>query len=397
MDKDNRLNCFSKKQDFRRVGSRVYIEKAKKASLNGMDVLQLYPYPNAKIPREILDRVKNEIFTQMNAPSDGILAFRKTISRELKKELGLEYGAKDHIVVTNGAMHGLTLAVGAVIDPGDEILLFSPCYFFDGIIELWGGIPVMVPLEEEKNYAYDFDRLEAAITEKTKAVIINNPNNPTGYLATKSDLERLAAIEKKYDLFVISDDSYNKMIFDGETNYNIACEPDMQERAILVRSFTKTYGMPGWRVGYCASNQKIKAVMKTIMEWMCLYGNYFAQLLAKEVMEHPTDWVDKETASFEMNIRKVCAYLETSKLLSCILPKGGPFLYINTQKAIDLPSEEISDLLLEKFGISTTPGAYHYEEGHVRIPLGGSEKTIDRLIQRLEEFQEYCKKERARK
>jgi len=383
-------DIISSKSFMERVGSRIMYEKGTQLNNDSCNVINLLPYPKRDLPDDFFEYSKEIITKRKIAPSDGIPELREELSKMILSETDIEVNSQENVLITNGGMHGLTITFNSILDPGDEVLIFAPCYFFGGVIKLAGGVPVYIDLNESDGYAYDFKRLEAAVTKNTKAILLNSPTNPTGYVVTQKDIDEISRIADKYGLFIVSDESYDKMIYDGYRNISILENETVRDRVILIRSFTKSFALPSWRLGFVIAQKDIKALLQKVLEWDVLYCNYFTQQIALKVIKISEQWLKGSCEEFQRNRDIMFNYLSESKIFSAVKPKGGPFVFLNTGKILR-NCEEISEILLKKFGIPSVPGTYHRADKHIRIAFGGDEDLIKECVNRLKLAEEYFK------
>lgn len=366
----------------RRVGSRITEEIATQLKCMGRDVLKLSAAPVDPPPEYVLKVAAKASLENRSAPSEGLPELRQAISRKLETENNVRVDPENEILITNGAMHALYIALTGLLDPGEEALMYSPSFFFNGIIELLGGKSIYAPLQEKDGFQWNADRLEERLTKKTRVLIINTPVNPTGYVATEEDLISIADLVKKYDIFVISDESYEKLVYDGRKHISFAALPGMKKRTVTVQSFTKSYSMPGWRIGYLFGPAEIVGYLRNILEWMVLHCNYVAQKVALTALSGSQEWVEKTTLGFEQNRNRLVQEIAKIKSLKFVTPQGGPFFFLNISN-LGITSEALSDFLLQKYGIPTTPGSSFRSQSHVRLPFGATPGTIEKLVFRL--------------
>jgi aminotransferase len=278
-------------------------------------------------------------------------------------------------------MHALEIAFSTLLDEGDEVIVPSPCYFLEGIIEPRGGKLIYVPMREEDNYRWDFDRLESNIGPRAKCVFLNTPVNPTGYVLTADDLDAIARIVIKHDLLVVADESYDKLIYDGLKHRSIASLPGMQERTILIRSFTKSYAMPNWRVGYIVAPADLVEHFTKVLEWMTLFGSYLSQKAATAALTGPQDWLKGMASEFQSRRDLVYRGIKEIEGLSCVKPLSGPFVFLNVSQ-LRGTCQETADVLLNDFGVSTVPGSYFHSGDHIRMAFGGKRTVLEEILKR---------------
>ncbi len=364
------------------VSSRLVDAVARELRKKGVDVLSLSGAPWQLPAEHILQAARDATKENIHPSSQGLSELRRAISMKLKKESGLNMDPETEILVTNGGMQALYVLFTGLINPGEEVLIPSPCFFFNGIIELVGGIPKYCPNGQDNNFAWDIEKLEKLISSKTKILIVNTPVNPTGYVASKEDLMQIARIAEKYNLIVLSDESYDKQIYDGHKHHSIGSFPGMKERTLTVKSFTKSYAMSTWRVGYIVGNRNIVSQLRKVHEWMVLCCNYVAQKAATTALTGPQSWIEDIRRDFESNRNLVCAAISKVPGISCVKPGGGPYIFLNISK-LKMGPEECSRYLLREFGIPAESGLFFQSEDHVRIPFGGTHETVYKLAGRL--------------
>ena len=365
-----------------RVGSRLWSEKANKYKESGVDVIRLSGAPIGAPGEHVLEAARKAVGDNGKSPSRGLLELREAIAVKVEKENGFSADPRTEILVTNGAMQALYIIMTGLLNPGDEVLMASPAFFFNGIIKLVGGIPVFVPMEEDDGFKLDINRFKEKITSRTKILVINTPANPTGYISTIENLEAMAAVAKEHNLIVLSDESYEKLVYDGRKHISIASLPGMKKRVITVQSFTKSYSMPAWRVGYLIADKELTKVFQIVLEWMVLNCNYVAQKAATAAITGPQDWVRQITTEFEYNRNCFMKEIGRMKNAGCVTPQGGPFLFFNISQ-FGMNPVEFSDYLLREYGIRTTPGPVFNSDEHVRIPFGGTKENVKEATQRL--------------
>jgi aspartate/methionine/tyrosine aminotransferase len=347
-----------------------------------VDMLRLHPYPDRELPAHVKEAVLSSLGDRTNAPSQGLPALRRSIALTVGAELGLTVDPDSEVLVTAGSMHALCVAFRTLLESGDEVLIPAPCYFLEGIIEPLEARGIYVPMHEEKEYGWDFERLEAAITNRTKCVFLNTPVNPTGYVLSPDDLAELARLASAYNLLIIADESYNTMLYDGRIHRSIASVPGMKDRTLLIRSFTKSFAMPAWRVGFVVAHPELLGPMVNTLEWNVLYGSSITQVAATAALNGPLDWLAGVAGEFEYRRDILCNGLREIPLLSCVRPSGGPFLFLNVSR-LRGDSCEISRALLEWYGIPTTPGIYFRSAEHVRMAIGAEPDVLEQVLCRL--------------
>lgn len=366
-----------------RVASRVTDEIASRLCADGREVLRLSGYPNASMPDDLLEAARESVGVLTQPPSQGLMGLREAISDELAMELGYRI-SPDEILITNGAMHALSLVFQTLIAPGDGVLIFSPCYFYHGPVELNGGIVQRVPLVRENGYAFDFERMESAITPQTRFLLLNSPVNPTGYVMTRQDIGRLIALVERHNLVVISDEVYHAFTYDGRSHLSLLSAPELRSRTVMIRSFTKSYGLHVWRTGFLTAPLSTIREIANLLEWNVLGLSYLNQRTAEIVLRSPREWLAILYREMEHTRNIMTAGVQAISDTAIPPPQGGCFLFVDTSH-IGLDDTDIAAILLDQFGIPCTPGSSHFHPNAVRIPYGGSRAVVEDAVTRIQE------------
>jgi aspartate/methionine/tyrosine aminotransferase len=316
------------------------------------------------------------------APSRGLPEFRNAAASALRSELSVEFNPDKNLLATSGGMHALYVIFLALLNPGDEVLVPSPCYFLEGIIEPLGGKIVYVPMEEAQEYAWDLDLLESKVTPRTRCLFVNTPVNPTGRVLSEDDLRGIAELAERHDLFLIADESYNTLVYDGRLHISLSTFQFAQPRTLLVRSFTKSFAMPGWRVAFIAGPEDLIDAITKALEWNILYGSYVNQVAATAALEGPQDWLAGVTKEFQSARDLICERIRSIDAISAPVPAGGPFLFINVS-CLSRNSDDVSSILLKDFGVPTTPGRFFQGPAHVRMAFGATSEMLHEAANRL--------------
>lgn len=371
--------------------------KYKEMKKSGLDVVGFGAgEPDFDTPRHIKDaaiKAINDGFTKYT-PASGTLDLKKAICDKFKRENGLDYTVKN-IVVSNGAKHSLLNALGAIVNPGDEVLFSSPYWVsYKEMVKISDGVPVIIDTREEDNFKFTAEELEAAITDKTKALILNTPSNPTGMVYSESELAAIAEVVKKHDLFVISDEIYEHLIYDMERPRSIATIDGMKDRTIVVNGVSKTFAMTGWRIGYTAANEEITSLMANVQSHYTSNPNSIAQVAALAALTGPMDSVIEMKKAF--NERRLYMVERMNKIpgVSCIKPEGAFYVMMNISalkgKKIDGKTIETSDdfagTFLEKELVAVVPCSGFGNDNFVRWSYATSMDNIKKGLDRLEKF-----------
>lgn len=323
----------------------------------------------------------------------GLLELREEICALQKRNFNIDYDPKTNVLVTVGVSEALDIAMRAILTPGDEILIPEPCYVsYKACASLAGAVPVAVPAKIENNFSITPADLEAHVTNKTKALLIGYPNNPTGAILTKEQLMDIANFAQEHDLIVISDEIYGDLTYGGERHVCFAGLPGMKDRTILLNGFSKAYAMTGWRIGYAMSNPAIISAMTKIHQYTMLCAPITAQIAAVEALRHGEKYMKKMVSEYDKRRRLIYDGL-TNAGLKCFEPKGAFYIFPDITST-GLTSEEFAEQLLMKEHVALVPGTAFGQcgDGYVRCSYATSVTKISEAIARIEHFVQHCKK-----
>ena len=317
----------------------------------------------------------------------GTPELRAEIARHFMKRYNIDYNSETDILVTVGVSEALDLALRAVIAPGDEVLIPEPCYVsYQACTTLAGGVAVNVPAKIENEFRITPEELEPHVTNKTKAILIGYPNNPTGAIMEREDLLKIADFAEKYDLIVISDEIYGDLTYGDREHVCFASLPNMQDRTILLNGFSKAYAMTGWRIGYALGNAEIIAAMTKIHQYTMLCAPITAQIAAIDALRHGEKYMKKMVA--EYNRRRKLIYDGFKKLgLDSFEPKGAFYIFPNITST-GYTSSEFAEALIRTERVALVPGnAFGVSgEGHVRCSYATSIDKISEALARIGNF-----------
>jgi len=349
--------------------------------------------PDFKTPYLIRDAAINSLIdgeTQYTA-NRGLLELRQEISLYLSSRYGISYQPDDEILVTIGASEAIDLALRALVSEGDEVLVPDPSYvsYAPGVI-FAGGVPVPVETNQENNFRLRPEMLEKAISERTRLLILPYPNNPTGAIMEKSDLEAIAAVIARHDLLVISDEIYSELVYDGHAHVSFASIPGMYERTITINGFSKAFAMTGWRVGYACGAREIIAVMNRIHQYTIMCAPRQGQVAAAAALrlgrENGYESVVSMRESYDRRRRlMVNAFRDMG--LDCFEPYGA-FYAFPSIRVTGMTSEEFCAALLQEKNIAAVPGnAFGASgEGHIRCCYATAIDKINIALERMADF-----------
>lgn len=339
------------------------------------------PWVIRKAAIQVLER-KHIIY----GPNKGLEPLRSAISKRIEKKHGIKYHSDDEIIVTVGGSEAIDLALRGLINSGDEVLVVEPCFVcYAPLVELAGGIPVSVPTRIENNFKLTAEDIKDKITDRTKILILPFPNNPTGAIMTREDLEPIAEILRDTNIIVLSDEIYSELTY-GRKHCSIIELDGMAERTIYVNGFSKAYAMTGWRLGYVAAPEPIISQIAKIHQYGIMCSPYISQNAAVEALNSCDSEIQK--MADEYNVRRKYLVGEFNRLgLSCFNPEGA-FYVFPCIKSTGLSSEDFCERLLYEEKVAAVPGSAFGEsgEGYIRISYAYSLKHLMEAMSRIERF-----------
>lgn len=319
--------------------------------------------------------------------NSGLKELRMEIAAYLQRTQGLEYHYLSQIFVTVGGSEAIDLAMRAMINPGDEVLIPQPSYVsYEPCVVMADGKPVVIELKEENQFRLTPEELEAAITPKTKILVMPFPNNPTGAIMEREDLEKLVPIIEKHDLFVVSDEIYGELTYGGKKHVSIAALPGMQERTILINGFSKAYAMTGWRLGYACGPKEVIRQMVKIHQYCIMCAPTTSQYAAVEALRNGDEDVRRMRESYDERRRFVLFTLKEMGL-PCFEPEGA-FYVFPCIREFGMTSDEFATNLLKEEKVAIVPGTAfgNCGEGYLRISYAYSIESLKKALRRLENY-----------
>lgn len=326
-------------------------------------------------------------FTSYTANA-GLIELRQEIARYLRKQFNITYAPESEIIVTVGASQALDIALRAILNPGEEVIVIEPSFVsYSPLVSLAGGNPVLVQARPENDFKLLPKQLEAAITSKTKAIMLCSPNNPTGSLFSKSELEAIAQVVERYDLLVLSDEIYAELVYD-ENYTSFPTLMNMRERTILISGFSKGFAMTGWRLGFVCAPAEITQAMLKIHQYAMMCAPTMAQFAALEALKNGREDVEEMKKSYRQRRNYFVQSLNDIGL-TCHVP-GGAFYAFPSVKNTGLSSEEFAEKLLLQEKVAVVPGNVFgiSGEGYVRCSYASSMGQLQEAIRRMKNFME---------
>ena len=328
-------------------------------------------------------------------PAAGIIPLRKAIAQRLKEDCGVDYDYTQ-IVVASGAKHSVYIALAAITNPGDEIIIPAPFWVsYYEMVRMVGGTPVIVEAGEEQDFKITAEQLEAAITDKTKCLMLNNPSNPTGMIYSKDELSAIADVCVKHDLYILADEIYYQLIYDGIEFTSIASlGEEVKERTLLINGVSKSYAMTGWRVGYCAANKPLAKIMSNFLSHSTGAPSTISQWASVEALTGPQEGIEAMRLAFLERRDYIVKRINSIPGVSCIKPNGAFYVMMNIEKLVGKTlggklienDDDFAVALLERALVAVVPCSGFGMKNFVRWSYAASMENIEKGLDRLEKF-----------
>lgn len=390
---------FSRKAE--KISPSITLEvtsRAKQMKSEGVDVIILGAgEPDFNTPENIQNAAIKAIkrgYTKYTSTS-GIDELKSAIAKKFKIDNNLIY-SNSQIMISTGAKQCLSNVFQAILNPGDEVIVPKPYWVsYPELIQLADGVPVYVSSNEENDFKYTKEALKNAITTKTKAILINSPNNPTGAVYSREELTFIADTAKEYDLIIISDEIYEKFLYDYSQYTSIASiSNDSYDRTIIIHGVSKSYAMTGWRIGYAAGNEKVIKLMTNIQSHTSSNPNSIAQYASVEALDGEQDSLKLMVEEFKYRRNYIVEKINSTNILSCVKPAGAFYIMVNISKMLGKEidgikinnSIDFSNVLLNKEKVAVIPGDGFGVSNYVRISYAASMNTIKEGIERIINF-----------
>jgi len=375
--------------------------KAKELKSKGIDVVGFGAgEPDFNTPENICEAAIQAIkdgFTKYT-PAEGTLELRKAVCDKFLNFNKISY-EPSQIVVSNGGKHSLTNIFEAILNPGDEVIIPAPYWLsYPEIVRLADGVPVIIHGEKANNYKVTAAQIEAACTEKTKAFILNSPNNPTGMLYSREELEAIADLAVRKDFYVVSDEMYEHLIYEGEAISIASFNEEIYKRTITCSGVAKSYSMTGWRIGFTGSSKEIAKLMASLQSHQTSNPNSIAQKAAYEALVGPQDSVSKMREEFRRRRDYMYERISAMKLISTIKPQGAFYMFVDVSKLLKAKykGEIIGDvgnlarILIEDFNVAVIPCQDFGSPDHIRLSYAISMEQIKKGLDSIENLIEQC-------
>ncbi len=344
--------------------------------------------PDFTPPDHILEAAEDAISRGKThyTPSNGIAELREATAEKFAREYGLFYNPESEILITVGATEAVSLALLSLINPGDEVLIPDPGFVcYKPAVQIAGGIPVAMPMLESKSFKPDINAVTSLITPKSRVIILNFPNNPTGAVLSYNELAELAQLSVRNDLLVISDEVYEKILYDNLKHHSLATFPDMRDRTVVLNSFSKTYAMTGFRVGSALGPEDLISNMLLVHQFVVACVDGPSQYAATAALKGSQKFVSQMVSQFDKRRMLIYKRLNEINGFECTLPKGAFYAFPNV-RSFKTSSAFLSEYLLKEAKVLVTPGSSFgfYGEGYLRLSYAAAFEIINEALDRIE-------------
>ena len=373
-----------------RLGTETAFEvlaKARALEAQGREIVHLeIGEPDFDTPSNIVEEAGTALHRGYThySPSAGIPELREAIAEYTSERRGVEV-RPEQVVVTPGAKPIMFFAILALVEEGDEVLYPNPGFpIYESMINFVGARPVPLVLEEERDFRFDVSQLEDKVSPLTKMIIVNSPQNPTGGVLTREDLEAIAQVAEEHDLVVLTDEVYERILYEGE-HISILSLPGMQKRTILLNGYSKTYAMTGWRLGFGVMPEEIAVHITRLMTNSNSCTATFTQWAGIEALRGPQDVVDKMVEEFKRRRDVIVPGLNAIKGIRCVEPKGAFYVFPNIE-GTGMNEREFADYLMEEAGVAVLAGTSFGEHGRgfIRMSYANSVENIEKALASIE-------------
>lgn len=372
--------------------------KAKEMKSQGIDVVGFGAgEPDFNTPDNVCNAAIDAIKTGFTkyTPASGTVELKKAICKKFKDFNHLDY-KPSQIVISNGGKHGLSNVFDAILNPGDEVIIPAPYWLsYPEMVKLSDGVPVFVFGNKEQNYKISAEQVQNAITDKTKALVLNSPNNPTGMIYSEEELRAIADVVVKNDIYVVADEMYENLIYGDEKHISIASfNEEIYKRTITCSGLSKSYAMTGWRIGYTGSSEEIAKLMSSIQSHATSNPNSIAQKAALEALSGPQDTVEIMKTEFNKRREYMVKRVKAMPYVDCIEPKGAFYVFIDVKDALQKEykgekletAAKLSSALLEDYSVAVVPCADFGFPENIRLSYAISIEQIEKGLDRIETF-----------
>jgi len=372
--------------------------KFKQMKADGLDVVGFGAgEPDFDTPKHIkqaaIDAINNNVTKY--TPASGTLELKKAVCKKFKDDNGLDY-EPSQIVISNGAKHSLVNAFGAILNPGDEVIIPAPFWVsYPEMVKFCDGVPVVIHTTEADGFKFTAKQFEDAINDKTKALVLNSPSNPTGMMYTEAELKAIADVAVRHNIYVISDEIYEKLVYTDTKHVSIASlGDDIKDLTIVINGVSKTYAMTGWRIGFTASNHELAKLMGNVQSHVTSNPNSIAQAATVAALLGPKDDLEIMRKAFDERRKHMVERINKIDGVSCIMPEGAFYVMMNISKlfgktvagTVINSAEDFANVFLDKCLVAVVPGTAFEAREFVRWSYATSMENIDEGLDRLEKL-----------
>jgi aspartate/methionine/tyrosine aminotransferase len=351
-------------------------ERRRSALPPGVEPVPLSGTPAPALPDHVVDAVAAALARRMKTPPvRGLAALRRALATELDRTTGRAADPDDEVIVTNGAMHALSVCFRALLEPGDEVVVPTPTFFFGGPIESAGGVPVPVLGSASQGWRWDAETLELAVGPRTRALMLCNPGNPTGTVPSQEDVVAAVALARRHGLTIVTDEAYEAGLWQGTP---LCSAFGLAEDVVVIRSLGKSLSMPQLRIGMLAGPAAFVERCVRVLEWDVLRVNVASQEAALAALEGPRGWLHAIHAGLESDRAVALDLVAATPGLTATTPLAAPFLFVGSETGTDLADE------LERLGLPVVDGAAFGAPGYARLPFGGATEAAGALRRALD-------------
>lgn len=392
------LDLSRKVQNVQPSSTLAITARAKELKLKGIDVVGFGAgEPDFNTPDNINQAAIEAINSGLTkyTPASGTVSLKKAICKKFKEFNKISYN-QNQIVVSNGGKHSLTNIFQAIINPDDEVIIPSPFWLsYPEIVKLSGGKPVIVETKKDNNFKITAQQLSDACTSKTKALILNSPNNPTGEIYTREELEAIANVVVEKDIYVVADEMYEYLVYNGMEHVSIASLNDeIYKRTITCSGVSKSYSMTGWRIGYTGSSVELAKVMSSVQSHQTSNPNSIAQVAATEAISGPQDAVVKMCKEFDKRRKYIVNRIKDMPYVNATEPQGAFYVFVDSSEALEKKYKEekvattnrLADILINDYNVAVVPCMDFGTADHIRLSYSTSIEEIKKGMDRIEKF-----------
>jgi len=389
------MNLSSRANSITPSPTMAVLEEVAKLKAKGIEVLDLGPgQPDFHTPDNIklsANKAIEENFTRYTEPA-GIMELRKAVVEKYRRDFGARYKTEE-VVISSGGKHSLFNLMLAIVEEGDEVLIPAPYWVsYPQQVILAGGKPSFIELPEENQFILTRNILEESLSANTKAVIINTPCNPTGSVFPREELEKIAELALKRGIYIIFDECYEKLTYDGVKHFSLASLEEAKEVTLIINSVSKTYGMPGWRIGFALGPQRVISTVIKLQSHTTSAPCSISQKAAVEALNGSQDFIKESLAEYARRRDYMVEALNSIPGISCYKPQGAFYIFPNITRLLELKninsSAEFARQLVSQARVAVVPGSAFGKEGYLRLSFATSIEIIKESLKRIKEFAE---------